>query len=162
LQKFNPRKQHSVGSIPNGLFHQPFTQKTGTSHLRQLLMLGENTQETNGAVVECIREPKGRCAMTKTRTLTALAAATTLGLAAVAAPQPAEARHGGAVAAGIIGGLAVGAIIGAAANGPYYGGYGYGPGYYYGGGPYYGGCYWTRQRVWDGWGWHFRRVRVCG
>ncbi len=47
--------------------------------------------------------------------------------------------------------------------GPYYGGYG-GPYYaaapypYYGGG---GGCYWQRQRVWDGWGYQIRRVRVC-
>jgi len=101
--------------------------------------------------------------MTKTRTLTALAAAATLGLAAIAAPQPAEARHGGAIAAGIIGGLAAGAIIGSAFNGPYYA---YGPGPYsysgYGGYGGYGGCYWTRQRVWDGWGWRFRRVRVCG
>ncbi|MGB2648415.1 MAG: hypothetical protein WBC86_12530 [Pseudolabrys sp.] len=68
--------------------------------------------------------------MTKlTKTLTALAAAATIGLAAVATPQPAEARNGGAIAAGIIGGLAVGAIIGAAATGPHYG---YGPGYYAG------------------------------
>ena len=57
--------------------------------------------------------------MTKTtKTLTALAAAATIGLAAVAAPQPAEARNGGAIAAGIIGGLAVGALVAAAANGP--------------------------------------------
>jgi len=101
--------------------------------------------------------------MTKTRTLTTLAAAATLGLAAIAAPQPAEAywRGGGAVAAGIIGGLAAGAIIGAAAGGPYYA-YGPGPGYYYGGGPgYYGGCFWTRQRVWTNWGWRLRPVRVC-
>jgi hypothetical protein len=91
--------------------------------------------------------------MTRTRTLTALAAAATLGIAAIAAPQPAEAR-GGAWAAGIIGGLAAGAIIGSAVHGPYYA---YGPG------PYaYGGCYWTRQRVWDGWGWRVRPVRVCG
>ena len=97
--------------------------------------------------------------MTKiTKTLTALAAVATLAVAAVAAPQPAEAR-GGALAAGIIGGLAVGAIVGsAAANGPYYG-----PGYYYGPGPVYyrPHCFWTRQRVWDGWGWYSRRVRVC-
>src|SRR4029450_1830891 len=72
---------------------------------------------------------KGRCAMTKTRTLTALAAAATLGLAVVAAPQPAEARHGGAIAAGVIGGLAVGALIGSAASAPYYG---HAPGSYYG------------------------------
>ena len=98
--------------------------------------------------------------MTKTRTLTALAAAATLGLAAVAAPQPAEARHGGAIAAGVIGGLAIGALIGSAASAPYYA---YSPGYY--GGPAYyggyGGCYWTRQRFWDGWGWRVRRVQVC-
>lgn len=106
--------------------------------------------------------------MTKmTKTLTALAAATTLMIAVVAAPQPAEAR-GGRIAAGIIGGIAAGAIIGGIASnsygyyGPAY--YGYGPGYYYGPGPvYYGGpsCYWTRQRIWDGWNWHLRRVRVC-
>jgi len=102
--------------------------------------------------------------MTKmTRTLTALAAAATLGIAAIAAPQPAEAR-GGAWAAGIIGGLAAGAIIGSAiGHGPYYA---YAPGPYayngYGGYGGYGGCYWTRQRVWDGWGWRIRPVRVCG
>src|SRR5262249_61603488 len=75
--------------------------------------------------------------MTKTtKTLTALAAAATIGLAAVAAPQPAEARNGGAIAAGIIGGLAVGALGGAAAaNGPYYG---YGPGHYAARPPYFG------------------------
>ena len=95
--------------------------------------------------------------MTKTtRILTAVAAAATLGLASVTAPQPAEAHgSGGAIAAGIIGGLAAGALIGAAAHGPYYGPAYYGPGYY-------GGCYWTRQRVWDGWGWRVRPVRVCG
>jgi len=95
--------------------------------------------------------------MTKTtRILTAVAAAATLGLASVATPQPAEAHgSGGAIAAGIIGGLAAGALIGAAAHGPYYGPANYGPGYY-------GGCYWTRQRVWDGWGWRVRPVRVCG
>ncbi len=99
--------------------------------------------------------------MTKlTKILTTFAAAATLAVVAVAAPQPAEAR-GGALAAGIIGGLAAGAIIGsAAAQGPYYG---YGPGYYYGPGPVYYGprCDWARQRVWDGWGWYVRRVRVC-
>ena len=92
--------------------------------------------------------------MTKmTKTLTALAAAATLAVAAVAAPQPAEAR-GGRIAAGIIGGLAAGAIIGGiASQGGYYGpGYYGGPGYYYGPGPVYYGphCYWTRQRIWDG------------
>ncbi len=96
--------------------------------------------------------------MTKmTKTLTAIAAAATLAVAAVAAPQPAQAR-GGRIAAGIIGGLAVGAIIGAAANNGYYD-----PGYTYGPAPAYYGpeCYWTRERVRTPWGWHFRRVRVC-
>lgn len=105
---------------------------------------------------------KESCAMTKlSKTLTVLAAAATLGLATFAAPQPAQARCVGcAVGAGIIGGLAAGAIIGSAiAPGPYYG-----PGYYYGPGPVYyrPGCYWTRQRVWTEWGWRLRRVRVCG
>jgi hypothetical protein len=96
------------------------------------------------------------------KSLTAIAAAATLGLAAVAAPQPAQARHGW-IAGGIIGGLAAGAIIGSAvANGPYYGYYGPGP-YYYGPGPVYYGpeCYWTRQHWSDGFRWHWSRVRVC-
>jgi hypothetical protein len=94
------------------------------------------------------------------KTLIALAAAATLALATVANPQPAEARHG-AIAAGVIGGLAAGALIGAAvANGPYY----YGPGpYYYAPGPVYYGppCYWVRERYWNGYRWRSHRVRVC-
>jgi hypothetical protein len=44
---------------------------------------------------------------------------------------------GGPVAAGVIGGLALGALAGAAyANGPVY----------------YGGCYWQNQPVYDSWG----------
>jgi hypothetical protein len=96
-----------------------------------------------------------------TKTLTVLAAVATIGVAAVAAPQPAQAR-GGALAAGILGGLAAGAIIGSAVHGPYY--YDYGPGYYYGPAPvYYDGppCYISHRRYWDGWAWHVRRVRVC-
>jgi hypothetical protein len=92
--------------------------------------------------------------------LTVTAAAAALALATVAAPQQAEAGHSH-VAGAIIGGLAVGALIGAAAaNGGYY----YAPGpYYYAPGPYYYGpeCYWTRQRVWNGYGWYTRRIRVC-
>ena len=75
--------------------------------------------------------------------LTALAVAATMIVAAVAVPDTADARwrgrHGGGVAAGVIGGLAAGAIIGSmAAQQGYYGepGYAYGPGYYYGPGPY--------------------------
>jgi hypothetical protein len=81
-------------------------------------------------------------------------------MAAMAAPSTAQAR-GGRIAAGVIGGLAAGAIVGSAFAGPRY--YGGGPSYY-GGGPYYaygGGCYVHRERVWDGFGWRTRRVRVC-
>ncbi len=89
-----------------------------------------------------------------TRTLTAIAAAATLALATLAAPQQAEARHG-RIAAGIIGGLAVGTLLGAAAaNG----------GYYYAPAPYYyyrPRCHWEWERYWNGWRWHSHRVRVC-
>ena len=96
-----------------------------------------------------------------TKTLTALAAAATLTVAAVAMPQPAEAR-GGRIAAGIIGGLAAGAILGGIASQGYYGP-GYGPYYAAAPGYYYGPrCYWHRERIWDGYGWTLRRVRVCG
>jgi hypothetical protein len=118
-----------------------------------------------------------------TKTLTAVAAAAALAAAAVSAPSPAEARNG-RIVAGILGGLAAGAFIGSAFarphyygyyGGPYYGGPYYGGPYYaagpYYGGPYYGGpyavgpypyaCHWRRERVWDGFGWAVRRVRVC-
>jgi hypothetical protein len=118
-----------------------------------------DTTKRIGRSMDTTKKIEGRCAMTKmTKILTALATVATLAVATVAAPQPAEAR-GGRIAAGIIGGLAAGAIIGGlASQGGYYGG----PGYYYGSGPaYYGNCYITRQRVWDGYGWRVRRVRVC-
>jgi hypothetical protein len=89
--------------------------------------------------------------------LIATAAAVTLVIATVAAPQHAEARYGRNAA--IIGGLVFGALAGAAiANGGYY----YAPGpYYYRPGPVYYGprCYWSRHRVWNGYRW--RRVRIC-
>src|SRR5262245_19333752 len=96
------------------------------------------------------------------KTMMVLAAAATLGITAMAAPQPAEAR-GGRVAAGVIGGLAVGALLGgavAASQGGYYAPYGYysGPAAYPG---YYPGCYWQRQQVWTGYAWAVRRVQVC-
>jgi hypothetical protein len=105
------------------------------------------------------------------RTLT-VASATLLLIGATALPTEAQARYyyhghhhgnGGAVAAGVLGGLAVGALAAGAAR-PY--GYGYparGYGYGYGDPGYgYGGCYVTRQRVIDDWSYpHWRRVRVC-
>src|SRR5262249_36755433 len=55
------------------------------------------------------------------KTLTALAAATTIALATVATPSTADARWGWWGPA--LGGFAVGAIIGGALASPYYGGY---------------------------------------
>lgn len=90
-----------------------------------------------------------------TKTFISCAAAASLAVA-VLAPTSAHARNGGAIAAGVIGGIALGAIIGSAAanNGPYY----QPAPAYYGPPP---GCYWQSQRVWDGYGWRFTRVRVC-
>jgi hypothetical protein len=74
-----------------------------------------------------------------------LALAAVLGLTAVAAPSPAEARwRGGGFFPAVAGGLIAGAVIGGLASnayayGPGYGYYGY-PGYYGGYAPaYYGG-----------------------
>ncbi|MEJ2375243.1 MAG: hypothetical protein P8Y53_07020 [Pseudolabrys sp.] len=92
------------------------------------------------------------------RILTATAAAAALALATVAVPQHAEAHDGAAVAAGIIGGLAAGAIIGSAVSHPYY----YRPRtYYYGEPAYYRHCWWRPVRYWNGYRWRYRRVRVC-
>ena len=81
------------------------------------------------------------------RTLIAFAAAAAMIVAA--APQQAQARNGGAVAAGIIGGIAAGAIIAGAANsGPrnYYDGPTYAPAYAVEPAPR--GCY-AQQEVWS-------------
>lgn len=93
-------------------------------------------------------------------------AALTLGLSVTAGSTPAEARWGwrggywgwgwgGPVAAGVLGGLAVGSLAAASAY-PYY--YPYGPG------PYPApGCYPQRQPAYDGAGRFigYRVVRVC-
>jgi hypothetical protein len=95
--------------------------------------------------------------MIKIVTVAAIAA---LALTAAIAPQPALARDGvnGAIAAGVVGGLAVGAIVGSQSNR----GYG-GPGYYDNGyQPVYGACHTERQEFEDGYGRiRVRRVRVC-
>ena len=75
---------------------------------------------------------------------------------------------GGDVAAGLLGGFAAGAIVGAAtAPRPYY--YGPPPAYvapppvYVEPGPaYVPACYWTRgEPVWNGYAWVRSRVQVC-
>ena len=88
-----------------------------------------------------------------TKTFAASVGAAFLAITMLSAPASAR-DNGGAIAAGVIGGMAVGAMIGSAAanNRPYYQP---APVYY---GP---SCYWTRQRVWDGIGWRWSRVRVC-
>ncbi len=70
-------------------------------------------------------------------------------------------RRGGGwgpgVAAGVLGGVAAGAIIAGAGN-PYYGPGYYGPAPVYGPGP---ACWFEPQDVWNGYRWVRRRVRVC-
>ena len=105
------------------------------------------------------------------KSLIGLAAAASLGLAALAVPSTANAGcYGCAVGAGVLGGVAAGAIIGSAiANNPppppgYYAPPPPPPGYY----PAAGyaqlapGCYWGRRRVWvEGYGYQVRTVQVC-
>lgn len=90
-----------------------------------------------------------------------LSAATLVG-AVTTSTAPAQAR-GGAIAAGVLGGLAVGAIAGSAASRSGYGdGYGY-PAYAAPAPVYGGGCYFERRPVLDEDGEVIghRRVRVC-
>ncbi len=95
------------------------------------------------------------------KTIAAGLAAASLITATLTAATPAAAQYrygwGAPVAAGVIGGLAAGAIIGSAAR-PY--GYGYGPAYAYGPGPY--PCV-RRRAVYDAYGNFagYRPVRVC-
>jgi hypothetical protein len=79
--------------------------------------------------------------------------------ASTIAYTPAQARGGGAVAAGVVGGLAAGAIIGSAASRNYYAGPAYvEPSY----APVYGACHIEREQVVDAYGYaRVRRVRVC-
>jgi hypothetical protein len=76
---------------------------------------------------------------------------------------PAQAGDGNGFAAGIVGGLAAGTLLGIAASGPHYGPP---PPVYVAPEPVYGPtCYWTRggQPYWDGYAgaWIYPRVRVC-
>jgi hypothetical protein len=86
------------------------------------------------------------------KTLTALATAATVAVAAVATPGTAEA-HWGWRGPAFFGGLAAGALIAGAFAPHYY----YGGPYYYGGYPAYSYSCW--RRAWNGWRWvHYR---VC-
>ncbi|MCW5688207.1 MAG: hypothetical protein KIT76_06645 [Pseudolabrys sp.] len=98
-------------------------------------------------------------------------ALTAAALSVAALPTTADARcHGCGVAAGVVGGLAAGAIIGSAIAGPR--AYEVPPPGYYEPAPvyvepapryYYEGpaCHIERQRIWDGYRWRHRRVEVC-
>ena len=90
----------------------------------------------------------------------AIAAVSALALS-FAAPNAASARDDGAVAAGVLGGLAVGAIIGSQAQRNYYSGPGYidGPVYER---REYRECHIEREEVEDSYGnIHLRKIRVC-
>ena len=95
-----------------------------------------------------------------------VAALTVLAIATLSNPSPSQAGNGGAVAAGLLGGFAAGAII-ATAPRPYY--YGPPPAYYapppayVAPAPAYAPeCYWTRgEPVWNGVVWVRPRVQVC-
>jgi hypothetical protein len=91
------------------------------------------------------------------KTLVTLAVGATVIVGAVASPTPADARWRHRVpVAPIVGGLAAGALIGAAlaAPRPYYS-YAYEPVHF---GPH---CYVRSARFWDGWRWRIRRVEDC-
>jgi hypothetical protein len=101
--------------------------------------------------------------MRKTLVTLAVGATIAIAIGAVANPTPADARwrhhhhHDGFPVAPVVGGLAAGALIGAAlasAPRPYYS-YAYEPVYF---GPY---CHVRRESFWDGWRWRERRVEDC-
>jgi hypothetical protein len=96
------------------------------------------------------------------KTFTALAAAGAIALMTALAPQPAAARNqGGAIAAGLIGGIAAGALIAGAANAnnpPPPPAYAPAPAYYPPPGPPHGeDCYYERPRYFDNYSGTWRR-----
>ena len=92
--------------------------------------------------------------MSKTRSTAALFL-----VAAFLMPMPAKAESG-QIAAGVVGGLIGGALLGGAlASRP-----APPPPVYYQPEPAYvvePVCHFVGERYWDGYGWQFRRVRVC-
>jgi hypothetical protein len=97
------------------------------------------------------------------KTVLALSLASMVALAVSGVSTPASARNGGAIAAGVVGGLAAGAIIGSQVNRSYYGGPAYVEGPAYISEPAYRpACHTERQEVTDAYGnYRIRRVRVC-
>jgi hypothetical protein len=106
------------------------------------------------------------------RSLIGLAAAATIGVAALAVPSAANARcFDCAVGAGVLGGVIAGAVVGGAiANSPpppgYYPPPPPPPAAYYPPPPAYAelgpGCYWGRRQVWiEGAGYRWRTVPIC-
>jgi hypothetical protein len=95
------------------------------------------------------------------RRIVAIAAVSALSLS-FAASNPASARDDGAVAAGVIGGLAVGAIIGSQAQRNYYSGPAYVEEPVYERREQYRECHVERQEWEDRYGnLRIRRVQVC-
>src|SRR3977135_1030574 len=94
------------------------------------------------------------------KTMATLAVGPTVAIGAITIPTTADARwrHHGFPVAPVVGGLAAGALIGAALAAPR-------PCYSYASEPVFFGfgprCYVRRERFWDGWGWRFRRVEDC-
>jgi hypothetical protein len=80
------------------------------------------------------------------KTLTALATAATVAVAAIATPTAAEAHHWGWRGPGLLGGLIVGGLVASA----------FAPRYYYNNYPYYDSCW---RRAWNGW--RMVHYRVC-
>ena len=85
--------------------------------------------------------------------------AVTLAASPLLLPTPASAENG-QIAAGVVGGLIGGALLGGAlASRPAP------PPVYYAPAPVYVEepvCRFVRERYWDGYGWVYRRVEVCG
>jgi hypothetical protein len=116
-------------------------------------MLGRAGFPSFEALTECwLRNPTGwEGAMIKTLAMLGVAAALATGAVAIPTSQANAACFGCYVGAGIAAGLIGGALI-AGATAP---AYGYAPVY---AGP---ACGWQTQRVWNGYGWQYQRVRVC-
>jgi hypothetical protein len=92
------------------------------------------------------------------KTISALLAVATIAGSLISVAPAAKAGDGGAVAAGVAGGLIGGALLGgaiaASRPAPVYAAP---PPEYVEEGP----CHFVRERFWDGYGWRFRRVEVC-